>query len=58
VFNEINVERIEDSIGGLVPEAVHLGEGRIADHFAWDGSLKYFWIVSGDESVGTAANFA
>jgi hypothetical protein len=58
VFDEVNVEGVEDSVCRLIPQAVRFGVRGVADHFARHGSLKNFRVVSGYERVRAAANFA
>jgi hypothetical protein len=52
VFDEGNVERVEDFISDRIPEAVSFGVRAIANHDAWDGSGKEFGIVGVDEGDG------
>jgi hypothetical protein len=58
VFDEGNVEGVEDFIRDGIPEAVSFGVRTIANHDTRDGSGKEFGIVGVDEGVGTTANFA
>ena len=58
VFDEGNMEGIEDFIRDGVPKAVSFGVRTIANHYARDGSGKEFGIVGVDEGIGTTANFA
>jgi hypothetical protein len=52
MFNECDMEWVEDAIGCAIPKAVCLGVGAIADHGAGDGAGVEFWVVRLDKGKG------
>jgi hypothetical protein len=57
MFDEGNVEGIENTVRRTIPEAVRLGMRRVPDEDTGNGSMVDLGIISGYESVGMTANF-
>ena len=58
VFDEGNMEEIENAINGTVPKAIGLRIGSITDENTRNGAMMKFWVVSGNESKGLTANLS